>query len=54
MLEFFDDDSLGDIHFIRACTECELTDMVTHLMDVVLFALKRYFDYACMGCSSGQ
>lgn len=40
MLEFFDDDSLGDIHFIRACTECELTDMVTHLMDVVLFALR--------------
>lgn len=40
MLEFFAEDSLGDIHFIRACTECVLTDMVTHLMDVVLFALR--------------
>ena len=40
MLELFEEDSLGDIHFIRASTECELTDMVTHLMDVVLFALR--------------
>ena len=40
LLEFFADDSLGDIHFIRACTEGDITDMDTHLMDVVLFALK--------------
>ncbi|MCY4403610.1 MAG: Gfo/Idh/MocA family oxidoreductase [Candidatus Poribacteria bacterium] len=40
MLEFFADGSLGDIHFIRACTQGEITDMDTHLMDVVLLALK--------------
>lgn len=40
LLEFFAEDSLGDIHFIRACTEGDITDMDTHLMDVVLFALK--------------
>lgn len=40
LLEFFDDDSLGDIHFIRASTQGEITDMDTHLMDVVLMALK--------------
>ena len=40
LLEFFADGSLGDIHFIRACTEGDITDMDTHLMDVVLFALK--------------
>ncbi len=40
LLEFFAEDSLGDIHFIRASTQGEITDMDTHLMDVVLFALK--------------
>ena len=40
LLEFFAEDSLGDIHFIRACSECMITDMVTHLMDLVLLALR--------------
>ncbi len=40
LLEFFDEDALGEIHFIRASTEGDITDMDTHLMDVVLFALK--------------
>lgn len=40
LLEFFAEDSLGDMHFIRACTEGDITDMDTHLMDVVLFALQ--------------
>ncbi len=38
--EFLDEDSLGEIHFIRASTQGEITDMDTHLMDVALFALK--------------
>ena len=40
LLEFFAEDSLGEIHFIRASTQGEITDMDTHLMDVVLFALR--------------
>ena len=30
-------DGLGEIHFIRASTQGEITDMDTHLMDLVLF-----------------
>jgi predicted dehydrogenase len=36
---FLADDSLGEVHFIRASTQGEITDMDTHLMDLVLLAV---------------
>jgi predicted dehydrogenase len=32
-------DGLGEVHFIRASTQGEITDMDTHLMDIVLFVV---------------
>ena len=37
--QFQSDKSLGQIHFVRASTEGEITDMDTHLMDLVLLAV---------------
>jgi len=37
--EFRAENTLGDIHFVRACTQGEITDMDTHLMDLVLLAV---------------
>ena len=39
LLAFLADDSLGEIHFVRASTEGEIMDMATHLMDLVLLAV---------------
>jgi predicted dehydrogenase len=36
---FHAEGTLGDIHFVRACTQGEITDMDTHLMDLVLLAV---------------
>ena len=33
------EDGLGAVHFIRASTQGEITDMNTHLMDLVLFVI---------------
>ena len=37
--EFLSEDHLGDVHFVRASTQGEITDMDTHLMDLVLLAV---------------
>jgi len=36
---FHAEGTLGDIHFVRASTQGEITDMDTHLMDLVLLAV---------------
>ena len=36
---FLANGNLGDVHFIRASTQGEITDMDTHLMDLVLLAV---------------
>ena len=37
--EFLAEGRLGDVHFVRASTQGEITDMDTHLMDLVLLAV---------------
>jgi hypothetical protein len=37
--EFQAEGKLGDVHFVRASTQGEITDMDTHLMDLVLLAV---------------
>lgn len=39
LLSFLKAGSLGELHFIRASTQGEITDMDTHLMDLVLLAV---------------
>ena len=37
--EFQAEDKLGEVHFVRASTQGEITDMDTHLMDLVLLTV---------------